>query len=423
MKKLICIVFLISTAWTLRAQDKDLLIAETFLTANQFEKGKEAIDKYIAAKPANANNAEAIYYKAFAYNAVSREATKTLAEANSLNREAFNSIKRYRELDPKEKFTKEENNSTVFNVYYSFYDFAIKAYNAKSYDVSFNNFKDALEVHDYVFSSKLPGPKGINFSVMDTDVVWNLAILGNELKKTDEVFDYYKKIVDNNLKDPKFLEAYEAVVLHYQKANDQALFNQYLELGKTVFPKEIFWEEVDIQNTTQGAKGEALFKKYEDLTVKYPNSYTVWFYYGNDLNRFVYADENKAMNMTAYKAKVPDLLKKALAINSTGEANMLLANFYYNNSFDLSDASTKIKGTKPDDVKKRTELMNASKKSLDDCLPWAMAAVDIFSKQAKLRGTEKTNFRLAYDMLAEIYRVKGDPKKSAEFKAKKEAVL
>ena len=422
MKKIICIVFLLASAWRLTAQDKDLLIATTFLTAGQFDKGKEAIDKFLA-KPANANNAEAIYYKAFAYNAVSREATKTIAEANSLNRESFTAIKKYRQLDPKEKFTKEESNSTLYNQYYSFYDFAIKAYNAKTYDVSYNNFKDALEVHDYIYSNKLAGPKGLNFTVLDTDVVWNLAILGNELKKSDEVIGYYRQLVDLSLKDPKYLEAYEGVVLYYHKAKDEALFNQYLEKGKKMFPNESFFTDVEIQHATEGATGPALFKKYEELGEKYPNNYTVWFYYGNDLNKYVYSDENKAIDMTAYKAKVPELFKKALAINSTPDANMLMANFYYNNSFDLGDAAAKIKGTKPDDVKKRNELLNASKKSLDDCLPYAMAAVELYSKQPKLKGTEKTNYRLAYDMLAEIYRVKGDPKKSAEFKAKKEAIM
>jgi len=422
MKKIVCIVFLLSSAWTLRAQDKDLMIAETFLTANQFEKGKEALDKYLA-KPENAKNAEAIYYKAFAYNAVSRDATKTLAEANALNRESFAAIKRYRELDPKEKFTKEENNSTIYNQYYSFYDFAIKAYNAKTYDVSYNNFKDALEVHDYIYTNKLAGPKGLNFTVLDTDVVWNLAILGNELKKNDEVAGYYKKLVDLDVNDAKYLEAYEGVAMYYHKAKDEALFNQYLEKGKKMYPNESFFSDLEIQHATEGVTGTALFKKYDELAQKYPNNYTIWFYYGNDLNKYVYADENKGVDMTAYKAKVPELFKKALSINSTPEANMLMANFYYNNSFDLSDAASKIKGTKPDEVKKKADLMKASRQSLDDCLPYAMAAVDLYSKLPKLRGTEKTNFRLAYDMLTEIYRVKGDLKKSAEFKAKKEAIM
>jgi hypothetical protein len=54
----------------------------------------------------------------------------------------------------------------------------------------------------------------------------------------------------------------------------------------------------------------------------------------------------KDSNTTAYKAKLPELLKKAIAIKSTSEANFLLSNFYYNNSIDLSEEARKIKGTK-----------------------------------------------------------------------------
>ena len=39
-------------------------------------------------------------------------------QSQNLNREAFTAIKKYKEVDPKEKLTREEENSTVFNIYY-----------------------------------------------------------------------------------------------------------------------------------------------------------------------------------------------------------------------------------------------------------------------------------------------------------------
>ncbi len=420
MKKIVCIVFLLSSACYLKAQE--LEIAKAFIFGNQFDKGKEAIDKFLA-KPANANNAEGWYYKAVVYGAASRTGNKSFAEANAMNRESFNALTKYKQLDPKEKFTKEEKNNTIFYEYSSFYDFAIRAYNAKFYDTSYANFKDALELHDYIYTNKLVDSKGIMVPALDTDIVWNMAVLGNELKKKDEVQASYKRLVDADLKDQKYTEAYEAVVQHYQKAKDQAHFDEYLAKGKANFPTDPYWEEIDMVNSTDGATGDALFKKYDELGTKYPSSYTVWFYYANDLNRYVYSDDSKNVDVTAYKKKIPEIGKKALAINNTPDANMLLANFYYNNSFDLGEASGKIKGAKPDDVKKKTELITASKRSLDDCLPYAMAAADAYGKQAKLKSAEKSNYRLACDMLSEIYRVKQDPKKAAEYKAKKETIM
>ena len=59
---------------------------------------------------------------------------------------------------------------------------------------------------------------------------------------------------------------------------------------------------------------------------------------------------------------------------------------------------------------------------MEDCIPYALAAAGFYEKMPKLKTAEKSNYRQCYDMLTEIFRVKGDAKKSAEFKAKKEAI-
>ena len=109
-------------------------------------------------------------------------------------------------------------------------------------------------------------------------------------------------------------------------------------------------------------------------------------------------------------------------MKSTCDNNFLMANYLYNNSFDLNDLAKNIKGVKPEDVKKKTELNNSAKKSQEDCLPYALKAVELFEKLPKLKGNEKTNYKQTIEMLSELYRVKGDAKKSTEYKAKKEAV-
>lgn len=419
MKKIIGIVFFCITMSAVNAQD--LQVVNAFIAAGQYDKAKESLDKFFE-KPSNANNPEAWYYRAFIYNAQTRAKGISTADANALNHKSVEALKKYKELDPKEKFTKEENNQTLYNQYFSFYQMALNSYNDKNYEQSFNNFKDALEVHDYIYVNKYDGPKDLKMSALDTDVVWNLAILGNELKRNDDVFVYYKKLVDAGLKDPKYLEAYEGVALYYKKNKDAANLNAYIEKGRQTFPNEQFWEDLDIQSNTEGLTGDPLFKKYEELIVRYPSSFYVYYYYGADLLHYVYSDDAKNVNVVGYKNKIPEMLKKALSINNTVDVNMMLANFYYNNSFDLSDSAQRVKGTKPADVAKRNDLMAQSKRSLEECLPYAEKAVDTYSKMDKLKTTEKNNYRLALDMLSEIWRVKGDPNKSKEYKDKKAAI-
>ena len=420
MKKIIFSVLMFTAATVLYAQD--LKEIKTYVTLRQYPKAKEAIDNFLSVE-ANTKKAEVWYYKAFVYNVLSRDAATGSIEGKKMIDESFAAIKKYTELDPKMPLTKDEENTTLYNLYYGYFDLGVKAYNSKNFADSYTDFTGALTIHDYIISNALPGPKEIKFSALDTDVVWNLVILGNELKKGDEVIPYYKKIVDADLKDPKFMEAYQAIVLHFKETKDQANFDLFLAKGKQHFPNEVFWEAVDIENATQGIEGIALFKKYDELTGKYPNSYVLFFNNAIELNKFINEESSKSLpDYEKYRSRIPDLLKKAISINATPEANMLLASYYYNYSFDLTEMAGKIKGTKPDDIKKRNDFTAAYKKAMDDCIPYAEAAADLFSKLPKLKATDKANYKQAYDMLMEIYRAKGDAKKMVEYKVKKDAI-
>ena len=419
MKKVYLLIVLLTGGLIVSAQDLDDI--RKLIILKQYSKGKEELDKFLS-NPSNGAKADAWYYKAFVYNILSREANQSVMQSQNLNREAFTAIKKYKEVDPKEKLTKEEENSTVFNIYYGFYDLGVKTYNNKDFEQSYSNFSNTLDVHDYITNNGLIGAKATKFSSLDTDVVFNLVIIGEELKKTDELVPYYKKLIDANLADEKYLGTYEALVMYYKKAKNQAAFDEYLAKGKNAFPKENFWEAIEIENATDGLEKEPLFKKYEELIVKYSNSYVLFFNYGYELNKFVYSDEPKTGDMSAYKVRIPDLFKKAIAIKSTVEANMLLANFYYNNSYDLTDEAKKIKGTKPEDVKKRQDLNNASRASLNMSVPVAEEATRLYAAMPKLKGSDKVNYKQALDILSVVYKLNGDAKKGEEYEKRKAEV-
>lgn len=419
MKKVYLAVLLLLGFVTVKSQDLDDIRKMIYL--KQYTKAKPELDKFLA-NAGNASKADAWYYKGFLYGAMSREPNVSTADAAQLAKDAFAALKKYKELDAKEKLTKEEENGTIFNLYYTLYDLAVKNYGDKDFQSSFNNFADALTIHDFIYGNKMTGPKALSFTAMDTDVVTNILVVGNELKKEAELVPYYKRIVDNKLSDQKFLGSYESLVLYYKKAKDQAAFDEYLAKGKATFPNEPFWEAVDVEYATDGLKGDALFKKYDELTTKYPNSYTVFFNYGYELNNFIGSDEAKGVNLAPFREKIPELFKKAIAIKSTVEANMVLANFYYNTSYDLTEEARKIKGTKPEDNKKRQELTAASKASSNNCVPYAQEAVKLYGAMTKLRATDKVNYKLALEMLGNIAKLNGDAKKAAEYEQQRTAV-
>lgn len=385
----------------------------------QFDKAKDALDKYIA-DPKNAANAVANYYKAYVYSALARDPKRTTAESKTLNEEAFAALKKYPELDSKAPLTKEENNSTLFNIYFSYYDLGIKLYNEKNFAESYNLFKNSLDVHDYGVANKLNGPGTLKFAVHDTDLVWNLAVLANELKKKDEAQIYYKKIADADLGDEKYVTAYEEVILKAKREKNAAQFAKYIAAAKKHYPVDIpYWEMKEIEFALGDLQDEALLNKYEELTKALPNNYVVFYNYAIEIDKFIGTDASKGKDINAYKNKIEELYKKAVSIKSTLEGNLQLANLYYSKTFDLQERIAKIKGTKPAELKVKNDLIAEAKALSLASIPYAEAAVDFLSKLEKYKFSDKSNYKLALEILGHGYKASGNAAKLAEVEKKK----
>lgn len=406
---------------TLFSQAQDFTTITNMIKLRQYDKAKPELDKYMANEK-NAAKPESWYYKAVVYNGLALVDTKAITERKNLNQEAYNAIKKYMEMDPKAPLTNEETNTTIYNSYYLFFDLGIKLYNGKQLEESYDMFKSTLEAHDYIFSHNLAGANGLKFAEHDTDIVWNLVVLGNELKKKEEVMGYYKRIADANLGDEKYAEAYDELIKKYRKEGNTELFTKYLDKAKKHFSSDPYWEAVGIEYAIKGLENEELFKKYEELMVTYPNNYMVYFNYGHDLDKYVYSADSKGKDVSAYKKKIPELYKKAISIKSSIDANVLLANYYYNSSFDIIDEAQKIKGTKPEDVKKKADLMAASKAALSQAIPSGEEAVKLYGDHKEFKTSDKVNFKQVLDILSAAYKQNGNAAKAAEYEKKKEEV-
>ncbi len=395
---------------------------QTNILLKQFDKAKEGLDKFIA-DPKNAANATAFYYKAFVYNALARDPKKTVAESKVLDDEGYAALKKYAELDAKAPLTKEENNSTLFNLYYSYYDLGVKLYNEKKFAESYDVFKSSLDVHDYGINNKLNGPGTLKFAVHDTDLIWNLTILANELKKTDDVMIYYKKIADADLADEKYATAYDALVLKYKKEKNAELFAKYVAAAKRHYPVDkAYWESKEVDFELSGLEDEALLNKYEELMVKVPDNYALTYNYATEIDKFINSAASTGKDIPAYKKKMEDLFKKAIAIKSTIEGNLQLANMYYSRTYDLQEQAAKIKGTKPAEVKLKNDLSASVKTTMVECIPYAEEAVRLLSELKEYKFSDKTNYKLALEILSNAYKIGGNTAKVAEIEKKRAEV-
>lgn len=395
---------------------QDIEQIKTYAYIGQIPKAKESVDKFMAVEK-NTKKPEGWFYKGYVYNQASKDSSKSIAESAALKAEAFEALKKYREMEPKNILLNEQNNSPLFDIYIGYAsELGIKAYNNKDLVNAYDYFKKGVEVHDYIYANNLAGNNGFKFTALDTTLTLYTAIAATEAKKTDDAATFYKKLADANLSDAQYLDAYQILADYYKSKKDKAAFMEILEKGRKLYPKNNdYWMALEIEDAIDGVKKPEVFTKYDELMVKHPDNYLLPYNYGVELYQFIYSDEMKNASTNEYKTKLQEVLKKAIAIKQTSEANFLLANFLYNNSIDISEDARKLHGPKPDDIKRKKALEAESTKIMNESIPYAESVVNMFSSIAKPKSSEKINYRQSLNILKNIYELKKDAAKVASY--------
>jgi hypothetical protein len=384
-------------------------------------KAKTMIDKYVA-NPKNATKAEGQYYKALIYNSISKKDSLKNACADC-KMEAFEALKKYQQMDDKEVLLKLEQYASFFDIYGNYFDLGAKAYNAADYKGAYNNFKNAEMVEEYIRSKDIETSTGFKFPSLDTSLVQNTALSAKLAKDSADAAVYYKKITDADLSAPDYLGAYEFLAQYYMNTNNTAAFHDAVEKGKKIYPKDEYWTAIEMDQLENTGTKDEIFKKYDDLFQQNPTSYTIGYNYAVELYNYIYANDDKTINADKYKEPLHDVLKKVIAIKSTGEDNLLMAKYLYNSSFDNGDSARKIKGGKPEDAKRRKELNDVAIAQLNECIPYADAAVNYFAGLPMLKPLDKANYRATLSMLENVYEAKKDQPKADEYEKKMKALL
>ncbi len=415
MRKLIftaLIAFLTVALYAQKIEDVKDLIGK-----KDWDKAKEKIDAFLA-NPKNAQTPEGWYYKGVIYNELAKKDS-----SNSLSfdgrMEAFNALKKYQELDPKNILMILEQNVRLFDIYNGYFDIGAKNFNTKNYNEAYKNFKNASIIEDYIVMKGFEY-NSFKFPKMDTSLIQNIALSALLAKNEDAAAEYYKKLADEKISGQGYLEIYQFLVEYYGKKNDIATRNKYVEIGKQLYPENAYWLQVELNEA--GDDKQKLFAKYDEIIAKNSTNYVIHFNYGAELFNYLYTQEKKPADYAAQQVKLESVLKKALAIQSTSESNLLMARHLYNMVYDLQDAQAAIKGTKPEDVKKRAAIKAQMNSRLDMMLPYATASYDFFDKKTSLKGSEKGNFKVATDLILRYWEQKGDKVKMKQYQDKMKAI-
>lgn len=416
MKKFLCFIALASLGSSAFAQTLDeikKLVAKPDYTA-----AKTGIDKFLADEK-NASKPEAWYYKGVIYNEISKsDATANLC--TNCKMEAFAAFKKYQALDAKNIYMAIENNVRLFDLYNGLFDVGSKFYSNKDYIKAYENFNNASELEEYI-KAKGFEYNGFKFSKVDTSLVQNIALAARLAQKDDLAAANYQKLVDINVSGDVYLEMYQYLVEYYSKTKNKAALEATLTKAKSFYPTDAYWVEVELDQVDSKDK-KALFAKYDELLPKNPTNYLLAYNYSVELFNYTYVGDNRPADFATIKPKLSAVIKSAIALKSTPEVNLLMARNVYNDVYDLQDAMAKIKGTKPEDVKKRTETKAAMIKMADECIKYAEFATNEYAKLKTLKNRERVDYKNAYSIIESMYTLKGDMPKSADAKKKGDAL-
>lgn len=379
---------------------------------------KKAVDAHLAVEK-NAAKHDGWYYKGVIYNECSKK-EETASLCTNCKLEAFEAFKKYQAMDAKNIYMILEENVRLFDLYNGFFDMGAKAFGNKDYNAAYDNFSNAADVEGYIRSKGFEY-NGFKFGELDTSLVQNLALAARLGKKDADAVKHYERLIGAGLAGENNLEMYQYVAQYYAENKNLAALNSVLSKAEKLYPGNDYWIEVELDMVDKKDK-PSLFAKYEELTAKHPSSYTLAYNYGVELFNFLYVGDTKPTDFTAYQAKLESTLTKAIAIKSTGDANLIMARHLYNDVYDLQDAIKKNKGTKPEDAKKRADLKAQSLKIADECIKYAGAAVKIFAEMPKLKPIDKANYKNALSIIESMYSYKGDAVKAADYKKQAEAI-
>lgn len=258
-------------------------------------------------------------------------------------------------------------------------------------------------------------------SALDTSLVLNTGLAAYNAKNFDEANIQFKKLADNNVSGPNYENTYELLAEYYAGKKDAKTLSEITEKAARFYPDNDYWAQAEMDVADKSDK-QALLAKYEEVHVKYPKSYFINYNYCTELYNFIYASDPKPSNIETLKSKLVEQIKKTILLDKEASADVLMARHYYNDGFEKSDEARTIKGTKPEDVKKRADLNTLFKARISEAIPYGEAAIKFYSGLEKLKASQKNNYKLVANMLKDIYEIKGDAKKSAEYKVMSESL-
>ena len=272
--------------------------------------------------------------------------------------------------------------------------------------------------------------KWANIGKVDTTLVLNIAKSALNAKKDDSARKYFEEIADAHIKGQHNAEntailifelPYQWLTLDYKQAGDSANMVKYASIGKELYPNDDYFDFVEMDYYREKENRPALFKKYDELTARHPDSLRYHLNYATEIFSYVYNSEdgtvinNKDQLLTTLQAQ----LDKALSLEPDNpNVNLLYAQYYYNKGIVAMEDAAKIKGTTltADQKKNKADLTAQGTDYLNKAIPYAEKASTTL--EAGYKKSERSRYKSTVNLLQNIYQNLGNKEKLKEYQDK-----
>lgn len=303
-------------------------------------------------------------------------------------------------------FLQLDNYKPIMDVYQGYFKAGADAYNGNKFEEAYGNFKNCLDVSDYMVSKKWSN------LALDTTVVLYAGISAEKSNKRDDAAIYYSKLADAKVNGEGMVEIYKWLVdYNYNQKKDTEAAKKYLALGKEVYPEDKFWPAYELDIARDGGDKAELFKKYEAVLAGDPTNTSIRYNYAVELYSEGYKPEvaQRPANSKELISKAEEELKKVVAEKPDyAAAYLVLGQIQYNEGVDYNTINKAIRPPqggrlKPEELKRKEELRGLIAQKFDAAIPYFEKVDELLGKEGKLKMEQKSYLKDAYDLLITIY--------------------
>lgn len=420
MKKTIVSAILIVFTISLNAQD--IKTAKKSFEKKDFIQAKNQIDSYLSS---NANNAEGLFLKAKIYEEIAAKdsvSNTTLDEG----RIAFEAFKKGMEnsKDNKEitlEMFKDRNfYKPLLNLYTDFYKSGLRNFNLGIASKKTSDFQNAVDafimantVGKFATTNKLA-----SLGIIDTALVLNIGQAAIYAENNDAALNNFKALADANIIGTKesnqgYQLPYEWLAQYYRDKKDDTNFNKYVDLGKKYFPTDRFFDLVTIDYYRNKKDYSNLFKKYDDLLNKYPDSTNYNLSFASEAFGYIYASDEgtKIENKEELLKLINSRLDKTLKNDPNNvKANWLMGQYFYNMGIETRQAANVLRAPKvAGDIKKKADLNVTAKQYFNSAIPYLDKAISGYEMGTK--KTDKSNYKSVVNLASQNFEQLQQPDK------------